>query len=43
MCCTCTLFGGDDGRWKHGQDENIYLDDVVVHGLDPIRGGGGSR
>jgi len=37
-----TFFGGDDGRWKHDQDENIYLDDVVVHGVDPIRGGGGS-
>ena len=33
-----TFFGGNDRRWKHDQDETIYLDDFVVHGVDPIAG-----
>lgn len=32
------FFGGDDARWKHDQDETMYFDDIVVHGMDRIGG-----
>jgi len=32
-----TFFGGSDDRWKHEQEETIYLDDFIVHGIDPIK------